>query len=221
MSGGEERGKQYSPYAKFKYWLLYQPINVPLDPVIQKQISKRSVIAMFGYMDNITDFINDYFNDYNIFKLDDTEFFLYFKKFIRYYNIKKEDLSFFKFTSVDEKIQHLHQKFPLLKKYELQLLIKKIEEENDSGVMEYLELNEYKKKKISKKELSELQKLSGKEYLALEAVNDIIEKEDNKDDLMSMLNYLKLFNKNIKVDNDRFFSDHSDIDLELLVGTEV
>jgi len=143
--------KKSSPYREFTRWLFNTVPNVELEDWVVKVLNPRSVLCMFGNLNDITIFLNDYFNSFDVMYLDDREFYNFLKAVVHRYNINWKDLSFYKHAKMDKSVIELQKQLPILKKEEIyQLLEYSKEDPEHQSFMESLGLNKWSKKKTRK-----------------------------------------------------------------------
>lgn len=142
----------YSPYTRFKYWLLDNDDNSVLDEDIIKSVNKLSILAMFGNMGEITLYLNSNYNNYELMYLDDVEFYKFLKSMIKNKNYNFSNFTFFDLRKEKNKYKKIIHQYPYIKKYEAELIIKKYDDEH---VMKDFNENKRKEKikKLTKKEL--------------------------------------------------------------------
>ena len=149
-----------SPWAEFQQWLIDKN-NSELSNEVSKVINIRNSLIMFCYMENTTIFLNEYFNNFNSMKLNQSETFNFLKTICLKNNVSRHKFSFIKQDKKDKIINNVRTKIPYLKKEEVKYfldLIKGTEEEEE--ILECLGLQKIKKKRLTKKQLNELEKMS-------------------------------------------------------------
>jgi len=177
--------KKESPFTTIKKWFLSNDNSVIPEEIIKK-LSIKSILCMFSGNEKITPYLNKYFNNFNINKIDIIEF----CKFLKYNVIKNisfgwNDFNFLKNNYKTKKINNLKEKLPHLKEYEIEELLKVINDDKEfDGYSEYLGLLDNKSKKITKKER--------KEFL-LDS-ESIIEKITKSEEIISFQDWCKNFN---------------------------
>lgn len=153
-----------SPYTIFKEWLCNGDLSSELNPDILKAVSVYSVLSMFGGLNKNTIFINNYFNNYHITKYKNIEeFYKYLKELVLKHNISFYDLTFSKLEKKEsKKNKNVYSEFPLLKSYEIELLMNyiNINPNEYNNLNESLGLNKTKSKKLTKKEEKEFNKIN-------------------------------------------------------------
>lgn len=143
--------KKISPYREFTNWLFNSVPTVELDDWVIKSLNPRSVLCMFGNLNDITIFLNDYFNKFDVMSLDNKEFYNFLKSIVFKYNIKWKDLSFYFHTKMDKSAAELRKQLPHLKNEEIYELLEYASDDPlFQNFIESIGLTKYKKTKIKK-----------------------------------------------------------------------
>jgi hypothetical protein len=133
-------------------------LSSKLDKDVCSSVNPRAILGMLCTMGSVTVFVNDVFNRFDImtkeFK-DSTDnhasFYADLKKIVTAYRPQYDQFSF---IGKKEKISgSLHKEFPLLKNYELSILVESMSDEELKLFNQTLGIENPKKKKLTKKEM--------------------------------------------------------------------
>ena len=169
---------KFNPWTEFKEWLNCSNMNIELNEKVVKAIVPRSVLCMFANHGTLTVFLNECFNNFNLYQIPPIEFFKFIKHIVHSKNIKT--FSFLKTESRSKSAKELQEKLPLLKTYEIDLLLDLCkDDENYDSFAEYLGIKETKICKVTKKEKEELLK----EPVLIEKKDIIVNKKEETQDI--------------------------------------
>lgn len=143
-----------SPYAKFKNWLFDNNPDSELDEITLKSINPLPIMAMFGTLNEVTIYINDTYNNFDTLKYDHYSFYKMLKEIVIKNNIQKYNLSFFTLKKEKNKYKHMLDKFPFLKKDEINMLVETVKDDHFKNLVKE---KKYKTKKLSKKDLKDFE----------------------------------------------------------------
>lgn len=149
-----------SPYNTFKQWLCDGDMKSELDPDIAKAIYIVSALAMFtNISSDVSIYLNDLYNKYNLYDKNLQPYKMSFFKELKQIATKKRltpwSLSYVNMKKEKYEYKDLQDKFPLLKKYEIDLLMKISEKEKNKALIDMLTNKKPTKKKntIAEKKL--------------------------------------------------------------------
>lgn len=177
-----------SPFTEYKKWILDKN-NDHLNDDVKKVINNRFIISCMGNLGMTSVYLNKYLNNFDVMDLDQNDLSFFMKNISNELGMKWSDFSFYKSEKQDKKIKEIHNKFPYLKKYEVETLINNIKDESfkeSIGV-----LKKPKKKKTTKKDKKRLEDL-----IDLEMEKDIVETDDLNN--ISTDKWFNKFNMTIK-----------------------
>ncbi|MHA1621046.1 MAG: hypothetical protein ACTSVO_02800 [Candidatus Heimdallarchaeaceae archaeon] len=146
-------------WKEFESWLFDGNQESELSEDVIRNINPRSILTSFSNCYELTIFLNECFNNlYSIFQVDPKEFYSFIKELVRKNRLSSYDRCFIreKKPTREKKIQRA---FPNLKPYEIDLLTRKCEEnEEDRNILDSLgiERQQKKVKKFTKAEKEEL-----------------------------------------------------------------
>lgn len=121
------------PFKAFSNWLFDNNINspIPTEPDILKYdspITATYVISIFMKCPKLNYQLNTYLNNINLRYIDKRELFLFIKRCVQKYDVKRYQLCYRPYSARKTKLFDLLQtKFSNLKKYEIQYLCDKID----------------------------------------------------------------------------------------------
>lgn len=141
---------QPSPYYIFNAWLFDGDIDREIDEKVLKAVNPRSVLCMFGGHGKLTIFLNDYFNTFKIMSFDHFKFYKMIKEIIIKKGLNRYQNTFYKFEKENKEINSIRRKFPYLKTYEIDYMIKKMKDNNEDQFLESIGIIDPKKEKIKK-----------------------------------------------------------------------
>lgn len=151
------------PFKTFSNWLFDNNINspIPTEPDILKYdspITATYMISIFMKCPKLNYQLNTYLNNINLRYIDKRELFLFIKRCVQKYDIKRYQLCYKSFSARKTKLFDLFQnKFSHLKKYEIQYLCDKIDSSKEKDeIYQSLGLEKPKRIKIktTKKKIS-------------------------------------------------------------------
>lgn len=153
-----------SPFVIFKDWLFDGDMESELPKESMFLASPRNVLNLFGAHGKLTVFLNEYFNNFESIKLNNINFCKMIKEIIIKRGINKYSTTFYSNLKEDAGIVELKRKFPLLKSYEIPVLLKKMEEsEENTYFLEAIGKGTVKKEKVKKSEIKQNTSESGSE----------------------------------------------------------
>jgi hypothetical protein len=143
-----------SPFAIFKEWLFDGDMESEIPKESIFLASPRNVLNLFGAHGKLTIFLNEYFNNFESVKLNNVNFCKMIKEIIIKRGINKYSTTFYSNLKEDSGIVELKRKFPLLKSYEIPVLLKKMEQtEENTQFLEAIGKGTVKKEKMKKSEI--------------------------------------------------------------------
>jgi len=152
-----------SPYLVLKNWFVDGNKNSVLDNSVCEIVNPRAVLGMLCTMGEVTIFVNDIFNKYSVmlrnFKeaTDDYKLlYLNIKEIIMAYNPQYHQFSFIGKKKKDDNF--LGKEFPLLKPYEIPVLIDTMTEDEKNIFNQTIGIDDPKKRKLTKKEMPKKQR---------------------------------------------------------------
>lgn len=129
-------------------------------------ISHTYVVSMFLKHGPLNYYLDKYFNDINLRYLTKKELFLFIKKCVLDFRVKRSDTSFIPYTRKTKLFGILRNKFPELKNCDVSLLCDLVEESDEKEtIYNTLGLEKPKKLKIRKQKTLN-KKVSLKEFMA-------------------------------------------------------
>lgn len=146
-----------SPYTAFKQWLCDGDMKSELDPDIAKAIYIVSALAMFTCINgDVTIYLNDLYNKYTLYDKNLQPYKIDFFKELKQIATKKKltpwMLSYVNLKKEKYEYKELQSKFPTLKKYEIDLLMKIAEKEKNKSLIDMLIDKKPSKRKTTKAE---------------------------------------------------------------------
>jgi len=110
-------------------------------------------------------FINTHLNNIGIHSLDKEELYIFFKKAILDFKVKRKDIHFSPYKAQHQLFEKLKMKAPILKDYDLTYFIDLINKSNEKdAIYASFGIDKPKKQKLKKK--TNAKKISLKEFLA-------------------------------------------------------
>lgn len=164
-----------SPFKIFNSWLWDGNIN---NPIPRPQTGENGTVDILKYNSPITptyvislflkhgplnNYLNDHFNNMGVRYLDKKELFLFVKKCVIDFNIRKSDTVFYQYKKEGKLYSKLREKLPNLKNNDIILLAELIEKSSDKdSIYNSLDLDKPKKQKLrlTKKDEKEKEKIS-------------------------------------------------------------
>lgn len=143
-----------NPYQEFKNWLCDGNLKSELSPDVVKAVYIVGALAMFSHFGESSLFLNKMYNNYDIYMKElqnkKLEFFKELKLIATKKRLSPWDLSYISLKKIKFEYPHLQEKFPNLKKYEIDLLVKIMKESKDKAFMDMVNEKEPTKRKLSK-----------------------------------------------------------------------
>ena len=143
-----------NPYKVFRTWLCDGNMNSELDETVVKSIYIVSSLAMFSRFKNFTIYLNELLNNQNIYAKElqpkKLELFLELKEYCTTNRLSPWDLSFINLKKEKFEYKEIRDKFPLLKTYEIDLLIQIMKKEKNQSFLQILNDGKNKKKALPK-----------------------------------------------------------------------
>jgi hypothetical protein len=136
--------------------------------------------------------------------LDDEEFYNFLKnEIVKRLHIKPYEMTFFKHEKLDKNIKEIHRSFPYLKHNEVAMFMELVKnDESYNSLLENLGLTKSSKKKLTKKDKIELNKIKEQE----DSILDMLEvKHEIKAN--TFIELLSIYNKKLKQENNSMFSE--------------
>ena len=167
--------KILSPFTEFKIWL-FSPNDEKLSETVINAVNARSILAMFSKHKDVTIFLDEVFNNYNLMKIPKEEFFYFLKDMVHKSKlITKYNLCYFKTERKDEEVIEIVNKFPFIKKREVELMTNKLEQTDIyEPFLDYIGLNKIKRVKLTKEEKMEMKELTKETIKEEEPVIEIV-----------------------------------------------
>ncbi len=153
-----------SYYKVFYSWLFDGQRNTPIplakDNIdllkYNSPITNTFILSLFMRNGRLNYYLNTYFNNLGLRYISREDMFIFIKKCILDFNIKRREIIFYKFTYQDKLYTILRDRFPQFKNDDINLLSEIINKSKDKqNILESLGLKLPKKKKIkrNKKEI--------------------------------------------------------------------
>lgn len=143
-------------YSIFESWLFDENQTISdLDDSVVKGISQLALMRRMLTLGDFTVYLNDKLNTFELMKFDKKDFFNFIKTSLRDMNIKRRDLSFYKYSKSEKLADKIRNKFPLLKSCEIPILLDLLSENEHDTLMEQFGISETKIKKLTKSEKSQ------------------------------------------------------------------
>jgi len=171
------------PFRTFNTWLFDGRLDSPIPkpktkddgtvvvPDIMKYnspITPTYVISMFLRNGPLNRYLNKYFNNMGVRYLDKEDLFMFIKKCVIDFAIRKNEIVFYQYKKETQIYSKLRAKLPFLKNNDIVLFAELIEKSPDrDSVYQALDMEKPKKQKIklNKKQVEEKEKTSLKEFL--------------------------------------------------------
>ncbi len=163
------------PFKTFHNWLFDGSRNSPLPKATDKvdilkynsPITHTYVISMFAKHGPLNHYLNTYFNDINLRYLDKAELFMFVKKCVLDFRVKRRDVTYFPYKKHSKLFTALREKLPDFKNHEIKMICERVDQaENRDEIYETLNIEKPKKKKLRTKK-RETGKISLKKFLDL------------------------------------------------------
>jgi len=164
-----------SPFQVFHNWLFDGSRNSPLPKATDKvdilkynsPITHTYVLSMFPKNGPLNFYLNTYLNNMNLRYLDKTELFMFIKKCVLDFRVKRRDVTYFPYKRHSKLFTALREKLPDFKNYEIKMICERVEHaENRDEIYETLGIDKPKRKKFKKKK-RETGKISLRKYLIM------------------------------------------------------
>lgn len=143
-----------NPYNVFRGWLCDGNKDSILDEQIIKSIYIVIALAMFSRFNKFTIYLNELLNNQTIYTKNlqplKYELFKELKEYCTLNRLSPWDLSYINLKKEKFEYNDIRNKFPLLKSYEIDLLINIMKKEKNKSFLEILNIGETKKKKLTK-----------------------------------------------------------------------
>jgi hypothetical protein len=161
------------PFKTFHAWLFDGSRNTPLPKATEKvdilkynsPITHTYVLSMFPKHGPLNHYLNTYMNNINLRYLDKAELFLFIKKCVLDFRVKRTDVTYFPYKRQTKLFTTLREKLPEFKNFEIKMICDKIDnDENRDQIYETLGIDKPKKKKLKKKK-RQTGKISLKKFL--------------------------------------------------------
>lgn len=146
-----------SPYKIFSDWLFdgNTKSEIPNKSVLLKYsspINHTYVLKLFMKNPTLNFYLNWQFNNINLRYLTKEEFFIFIKKCVRDFNIKRNSMMFFPYQKKHELFDKLQEKLPMMKKDDILLICEEIEKNEDKDLIySSMGIDKVKTEKVSKK----------------------------------------------------------------------
>lgn len=145
-----------SPYQVFWNWCFdgNKDSPIPMQDVLLKYnspITQQFLLKSFVRHAKLNNYLNDWVNNLSIYYIERDELFLFFKRCIQDFKVKRKDIQFVKYQPRQILVEKLRSKFPTLKVYDVELLsfIIQKSKERDS-IYSALGMEKPKKQKLKK-----------------------------------------------------------------------
>lgn len=143
-----------NPYQEFKVWLCDGNMKSELNPDVVKAVYIVGALAMFAHFGEASIYLNKMYNNYDIYMKDlqnkKIEFFKELKLIATRKKLSPWDLSYISLKKAKYDYPHLQTRFPNLKKYEIDLLVRIMKDSKDKAFMDMVNEKEPTKRKLSK-----------------------------------------------------------------------
>lgn len=134
-------------------------------------LNNRYVISLFMKNPKMSLYLNKYFNNVNLWYLDKETLFIFLKRCIIDFKVRRGELIFFKKnTNKEELVEKLESRFPELKHDDIQLLYEKIEDSSQKNAI----YHSFGLKRISKRKVKKEKKI--KKYSNKTSLKNFIKK---------------------------------------------
>lgn len=154
-----------SPYQVFYNWLFDGQSNTPIPPPkndidllkYNSPITNTFILSLFMKNGKLNHYLNKYFNNINLRYITRQDMFIFIKKCVIDFKVKRRDIIFYKFSYQEKLYTILRDKFPQFKNDDIKLLSEMINKSKEKDIIwESLGLKLPKKKKVkrSKKKIS-------------------------------------------------------------------
>jgi len=116
-----------SPYKVFWDWCFdtKKDSPIPMQDVLLKYnspITQQFLLKSFVRHAHLNNYLNDWLNNVGIYYIEREELFLFIKKCIQDFKVKRKDIQFIKYQPRQILVEKLRSKFPTLKVYDVELL---------------------------------------------------------------------------------------------------
>jgi len=148
-----------SAYKVFYSWLFDGQRTSPIPPArdgidilkYNSPITNTFILSLFMRNGNLNHYLNTYFNNMGLRYMTREDMFMFIKKCILDFNIKRREIMFYKFSYQDKLYNVLRDKFPQFKNDDINLLSEIINKSKEKQIIwETLGLKLPKKKKIKR-----------------------------------------------------------------------
>lgn len=151
-----------NPYQDFKSWLCDGNPRSELSPDVVKAVYIVGALAMFAHFGEASLYLNRMYNNYDIYmkelqgkKLD---FFKELKLIATRRKLSPWDLSYISLKKIKFEYPHLQERYPHLKKYEIDLLVRIMKDSKNKAFMDMVNDKKPTQRKLSQAD----EKLFGK-----------------------------------------------------------
>lgn len=157
------------PFKTFNNWLFDGNSKTPIPQDLltyNSPITHTFVISLFLKNGPLNHYLDQYFNDINVRYLDKSDLFMFVKKCVMDFRVRKNNMMFYKRRQRNLLFEKLRDKIPYLKNDDLFLLCDIIDKSDEKdSVYETLGLEKQKKKKLKKTKVKEKKNISLKDFL--------------------------------------------------------
>jgi len=142
------------PFKTFSAWLFDGNINspIPTEPNILKYdspITATYMISIFMKCPKLNYQLNTHLNNINLRYIDKRELFLFIKECVQKYGVKRHHLCYHTFNRKTKLFNLFRNKYPNLKRYEIQFMCDKIDCSKDKdNIYQSLGIDKTKRTKI-------------------------------------------------------------------------
>lgn len=164
-----------SPYVIFYDWLFDGKLDTPIPTTsgvdllkYNSPINQTFLLGLFMKNIKLNHYLNKRFNNFNLRSLTREDMFLFIKKCVMDFRIKRRDIIYYKRTYEEKIYTVLRDKLAYLKNDDINLLIELINKSKDKNIiLESLGITLPKKKKLNvkKKEKKKIESISLKTFL--------------------------------------------------------
>ena len=141
-----------SPYKVFFNWLFdgNMATEIPSNPDLLKYnspITHTFLLKLFIEIPKVNRYLNEHLNNINLRYIEKNDLFMFMKQIVKDFKLKRYDTHFYPRVYQHKLFNVLRRKFPLLKAYDIELLIDKINESNDNDkILSSLGIDKQKRK---------------------------------------------------------------------------
>ncbi len=160
-----------SPYRMFWDWIFDNSMTTPIPQpdILLKYNTPITPVFLFKSMIKIgklNHYLNEYLNNIGVYYLDKEELFIFIKKAIRDFKVKRKDIHYSPYKKQHQIFEKLKVKTPLLKDHDLVYFIDIIDKSNEKdSIYASFGIDKPKKQKLKKKK--KVKKISLKEFLEI------------------------------------------------------